>query len=524
MSKDSNLNSMSTGELEKIVHVGENLHIATSRASQAKRILETKRHKELVDIKKSQDGESDSNSDLTIFYSWQSDLPNNTNRGFIENALKKAVKSVSLDDSIDIVPRIDKDTAGVPGSPNIATIILEKIDKSFLIVSDVSIISKEGEKRPTPNPHVLYELGYAAKSIGVENTIMVQNTAYGGPEKLPFDLKMQRALTYSCLVNQKDKSVVKDELAKRLEAAIRLSLKKKSTVSTKKKVSIVGEFQEMLGVNPAPITFESKLSKIVDQTVESLNELSLYNYNTPFSIPEYEKRKKGVEKSMEDLVDIYFSLGKWLDDTYVDIVTQQLEKIVTTPDPDSSYNSVWVNLAYYPGLLLLYSLSLGAIFNKNIQVLRSILSIKIHNRMTNKDEPVWTKVCISNVFRRFKDIFNKEKRYFPISDDLFMLFVSNFADLSKYKYEDLFDTLEYLLTLLYATREIDNGTSQFWVPLGAFAYRTRRRKIWVEIMAEFELKGKKWIYCDIFDLDKLALGKLFKITNSFLDEKSAHYW
>ena len=38
---------------------------------------------------------------VTIFNSWQSDLPNNKNRGFIENALQKAKKRV-LEDNRNI--------------------------------------------------------------------------------------------------------------------------------------------------------------------------------------------------------------------------------------------------------------------------------------------------------------------------------------------------------------------------------------------------------------------------------------
>jgi hypothetical protein len=34
---------------------------------------------------------------VTIFYSWQSDLPNNTNRGFIERALEKAIASIGTE-------------------------------------------------------------------------------------------------------------------------------------------------------------------------------------------------------------------------------------------------------------------------------------------------------------------------------------------------------------------------------------------------------------------------------------------
>ncbi|MDY6781140.1 MAG: hypothetical protein SW833_01055 [Cyanobacteriota bacterium] len=58
-----------------------------------------------------------------VFYSWQSDLPNSTNRGFIEKALENAVKLIHNDESIEVEPVIDRDTVGVPGSPDIANTI-----------------------------------------------------------------------------------------------------------------------------------------------------------------------------------------------------------------------------------------------------------------------------------------------------------------------------------------------------------------------------------------------------------------
>jgi hypothetical protein len=56
----------------------------------------------------------------TVFYSWQSDLPNNVNRNFILDALEKAAREIAADDSIGVTPVIDRDTAGVPGAPDIA--------------------------------------------------------------------------------------------------------------------------------------------------------------------------------------------------------------------------------------------------------------------------------------------------------------------------------------------------------------------------------------------------------------------
>lgn len=61
-----------------------------------------------------------------VFYSWQSDLPNNTNRRFIQEAVENAVQRISSDSyEIDFV--VDRDTSGVPGSPNISETIQEKI-------------------------------------------------------------------------------------------------------------------------------------------------------------------------------------------------------------------------------------------------------------------------------------------------------------------------------------------------------------------------------------------------------------
>jgi len=53
-----------------------------------------------------------------VFYSWQSDLPNRTNRSFIQQALENVTKAIRADGSIDVEPVVDRDTQGVAGSPD----------------------------------------------------------------------------------------------------------------------------------------------------------------------------------------------------------------------------------------------------------------------------------------------------------------------------------------------------------------------------------------------------------------------
>lgn len=159
-----------------------------------------------------------------IFYSWQSDLPNSTNRNFILDALEGAAKDVKREEEITIEPVIDRDTAGVAGAPDIGLTILAKIDAAVAFVCDVSLVTADAAGRPSPNPNVLVELGYALRALGLSKIILVMNTAFGRPEKLPFDLRQKRATTYH-LPEGAEKAPVRKDLRAALGTAISLILR-----------------------------------------------------------------------------------------------------------------------------------------------------------------------------------------------------------------------------------------------------------------------------------------------------------
>lgn len=51
----------------------------------------------------------------TVFYAWQSDLPNKTNRGFLESCLERAIEKANSALTNDDRLVLDKDTQGVAG-------------------------------------------------------------------------------------------------------------------------------------------------------------------------------------------------------------------------------------------------------------------------------------------------------------------------------------------------------------------------------------------------------------------------
>lgn len=154
-----------------------------------------------------------------FFYSWQSDLPAPLTRNLIQDALERAAKSVARDESEWIRPVIDRDTAGLEGTPNIADSIFAKIASSDAFVADVSLVNAGTGQRPTPNPNVLIELGYAVGKLGWNRVLLVQNTAFGAPDDLPFDLRGRRTVTYHAPEGS-DRASARAQLQQRLTIAI----------------------------------------------------------------------------------------------------------------------------------------------------------------------------------------------------------------------------------------------------------------------------------------------------------------
>jgi len=159
---------------------------------------------------------------MRVFYCWQSDLPNITNRGFIEDAIERALKALAREDIA--VEAVDRDTAGVPGAPEIGPTILRKIDEASIVVADISIIGSVASE-PCPNPNVVFEAGYSMGRSGSERLLLVMNTAYGGPEQLPFDLRQRRVLPYE-LREGEEKAGPRDRLVGLLSHHLRLIIDK----------------------------------------------------------------------------------------------------------------------------------------------------------------------------------------------------------------------------------------------------------------------------------------------------------
>ena len=135
---------------------------------------------------------------MKVFWSWQGDHPGKISRHFVRDALDAAIKELNEDPNIlepDREVELDHDRKGVPGSPDLARTILDKISKCSVFVADVTPVGAVDDEPPIVRPakrlinsNVAIELGFALGSFGDSCLIMLMNEHYGTRTDLPFDL------------------------------------------------------------------------------------------------------------------------------------------------------------------------------------------------------------------------------------------------------------------------------------------------------------------------------------------------
>ena len=167
---------------------------------------------------------------IRLFYSWQDDTDNKINRSFIKNCLDSALAEINKKSEIDEALRpqieLDHDTKGIPGIPDIANTILQKISSADIFVADLTFVSDyqnhKGVVKKVSNQNVIFELGFAFNVLGPSKIIYLFNEAFGQPKDLIFDLQHRRwpILFNLAASDSAEKGAEKSHLKQKLNTAI----------------------------------------------------------------------------------------------------------------------------------------------------------------------------------------------------------------------------------------------------------------------------------------------------------------
>ncbi len=124
----------------------------------------------------------------------------------------------------------------------------------------------------------MVELGYALRAKGPESLILVFNKAYGELEKLPFDLRNRRTLSYTSKESDTDRSETKAELTRDFKAALLSGFAGLKPAA--KTVSIIDTIRQ----NPADKVIH--LRKYLAETLSELDSLQSKMYRDGGTVEE----------------------------------------------------------------------------------------------------------------------------------------------------------------------------------------------------------------------------------------------
>jgi hypothetical protein len=214
------------------------------------------------------------------------DAPLTTNKQFIMDALSAAVLQLGKQFDIEEADRltVEQGMKGVPGSPEVATMMFEKIGEAALFVGDVSLVGTVRRDRKllkrVPNPNVSIEEGFAAGVLGWERVICVSNEHFGKNEEQAFDQRNRRFpinYTIAPAATDAERTKARNELTKNLLDAIdtvrKYELRKAVRVLEQLNISTI----ELLGLNrDAPFLVRPQNADL-QAPIPALKDLDLWD-------------------------------------------------------------------------------------------------------------------------------------------------------------------------------------------------------------------------------------------------------
>ena len=215
--------------------------------------------------------------DFIVFYAWQSDTVQRHNRFLIRMALEEAARRISADVVIGTRVRIDLDTEGVLGQPPITDTILGKIQTCDVFVPDFTFVATTEGGKLVPNPERdarVLATRYARE--GILSLMPVMNTAYGPPEKLPFDMgHLRHPIQYRLEPTAKnaERRTLRKDLSDKFEDVLRLMI-----VATPRKPKDDKPFPQAKAATPPAFFF--KPSEVLAEFGVNESERQRYRFDS----------------------------------------------------------------------------------------------------------------------------------------------------------------------------------------------------------------------------------------------------
>ncbi|MDE2999595.1 MAG: SIR2 family protein [Gemmatimonadota bacterium] len=238
--------------------------------------------------------------------------------------------------------------------------------------------------------------------------------------------------------------------------------------------------------------YRIQLSNLIQQTVEQVVEMTSgedFDVQLSASIDSESvtKRLRRYEAACATLMAMATSGGRWAEEEHNQVWQRALQRLGST---DLTGGVVfWIDLVKYPATLLLYALGLGAVEAGRLRFLRNLFGTTIHRQ--HKEDLAAVRVLPPSCMfdeggQEMQELKGMENRHTPLNawiHDVLQTHTDRIIPDVK-RYTRVFDKLETLMALGCAHE--DPVEVAYWPPLGAFAYRRERIRVFQEIEKSLE--------------------------------------
>jgi hypothetical protein len=253
---------------------------------------------------------------MRVFWSWQSDLPGKVSRYLIKEALELAIDALNQERDIVEAERpleLDQDRKGVPGSPDLANVIFEKIRAADVFVADVTPVGQSASSpaKKLMNPNVAIELGYGLGTIGDRKLVMVLNEHYGSRDDLPFDLRHKAGPILYRLPPDATKNEIEaatKSLSSKLKSALRMMIASPPAVAE--------QFMPTPPQSTDPSRFFSQNEALFEAENFSGEATSYFATKAPTLYLRVRPTRKSPQVARADLLEKVRSRHDWLPPLY----------------------------------------------------------------------------------------------------------------------------------------------------------------------------------------------------------------
>jgi hypothetical protein len=197
-----------------------------------------------------------------------------------------------------------------------------------------------------------------------------------------------------------------------------------------------------------------------------------------FSDEELLERISSYEHHSKDLSMIVAYLSHWANETQLSTLTKIISRSCDRLLESRGGLVAWVNLRWYPLLLVIYHAGISALVGKNYRSLSSIFYTKLGSSDYD-DSGSFFALKVGDAAGELADVFKRipehNRKYTPLSEYLYKFVQPELDDmffLGK-GYEEIFDEFEILFALVVADLNKQKDT-HVWGPIGRFGWKNRR--------------------------------------------------